>query len=240
MYTFNTRVRYSELDERGSLSIPSIINYFQDCSTFQSEALGVGLGYLSDSHKVWMLTHWQICIEQYPGLGDEIEIGTMAYDFDKLFGYRNFCINTNDGRRCVNGNSRWILYDIEKGRPARLTEEDTKAYGIHEKLQMNYTDEKIRVPKEYVKGESFPVRYYHLDTNGHVNNGKYVEMAMEYMNHERQIYELIVEYKQQAVLGNKVKPYITQDVVNDACTVTLVSEDETVVHAIIKFSYRKR
>ena len=37
MYTFDSRVRYSETDEEGNLSVVGIMNYLQDCSTFQSE-----------------------------------------------------------------------------------------------------------------------------------------------------------------------------------------------------------
>ena len=39
MYTFQSQVRYSELDSDRKLSIASIVDYFQDCSTFHSETL---------------------------------------------------------------------------------------------------------------------------------------------------------------------------------------------------------
>ena len=42
VFEFPARIRYSEADHRGLLTLPGVINYFQDCSTFQSEALGVG------------------------------------------------------------------------------------------------------------------------------------------------------------------------------------------------------
>ena len=37
IYSFDGRVRYSETGENGLLTLPGILNYFQDCSTFQSE-----------------------------------------------------------------------------------------------------------------------------------------------------------------------------------------------------------
>ncbi len=43
MYTFDRRVRYSEIDHHGTMKLPALINYFQDCSTFQSEDIGQGL-----------------------------------------------------------------------------------------------------------------------------------------------------------------------------------------------------
>ena len=42
MYTFDSRIRYSEIDRSGRLSIPAVVDYFQDCSAFQSEELKAG------------------------------------------------------------------------------------------------------------------------------------------------------------------------------------------------------
>ena len=42
-YEFTSRIRYSETDTNGNLSLEALMNYFQDASTFQSEELGVGL-----------------------------------------------------------------------------------------------------------------------------------------------------------------------------------------------------
>jgi len=42
-YSFTSRIRYSEIGEDGNLTLPGLINYFQDCSTFQSEAIGEGV-----------------------------------------------------------------------------------------------------------------------------------------------------------------------------------------------------
>ena len=41
MYTFESRVRFSEADHTELLTLPGLVNYFQDCSTFQSEDIGI-------------------------------------------------------------------------------------------------------------------------------------------------------------------------------------------------------
>ena len=43
MYEFESRVRYSEIGHRGTMTLPALINYFQDCSTFHSEEVGLGM-----------------------------------------------------------------------------------------------------------------------------------------------------------------------------------------------------
>lgn len=42
-YSFESRVRYSEIGENGCLELPGILDYFQDCCTFQSESIGQGI-----------------------------------------------------------------------------------------------------------------------------------------------------------------------------------------------------
>ena len=69
MYTFQTRIRYSETDETGHLKLEALLNYFQDCSTFQSEDIGLGLDYCREHHVVWVMSSWQIVVKRYPSMG---------------------------------------------------------------------------------------------------------------------------------------------------------------------------
>ncbi len=64
MYTFRSHIRYSECDEHGLLSLESLIDYLQDCSTFQSEHLGIGLDHMRENHIAWFISAWQICWER--------------------------------------------------------------------------------------------------------------------------------------------------------------------------------
>ena len=76
MYTFDSRVRYSETDEEGNLSVVGIMNYLQDCSTFQSEDLKLGISYLNEEKRAWWLSGWQIEILRQQHFGERIRIST--------------------------------------------------------------------------------------------------------------------------------------------------------------------
>ena len=56
MYTFESRVRFSEADHTELLTLPGLVNYFQDCSTFQSEDIGYGVESLKKSGQAWILS----------------------------------------------------------------------------------------------------------------------------------------------------------------------------------------
>jgi len=230
MYQFDSRVRYSETDEQGKLSLTGIINYLQDCSTFQSEDIGLGVQYLKDNHRAWWLSSWQIVIDRYPRLGEEIVISTWPYDFKGIYGYRNFTIQDKSGTYLVRANSVWFFFDTEAGRPVRVREENVRGYGSgEEKLDMDYAPRRIEVPAEYETGEPVVVARHHLDTNHHVNNAQYVEIAREFLP-ELKIGEIRVEYKKAAVLGDEITPHISRN--GEGYTVSLCDKEGS-PHAII-------
>ena len=97
MYSFRSRVRFSECDTDGKLAFTALLNYFQDCSTQQSEDLGIGVKALHERGTMWVVNSWQIDILRHPKLGDEVETGTLPYDIRGFFGKRNFFMKDADG-----------------------------------------------------------------------------------------------------------------------------------------------
>ena len=93
MYSFRSKVRYSEIDKDGKLSLEAHMNYFQDCSSFHSESLGVGIDFLKEKHLTWMLLGWHVQIFRRPTMGEEITIGTWPHSFKNIRGGRNFVFN---------------------------------------------------------------------------------------------------------------------------------------------------
>ncbi|MCI9619753.1 MAG: acyl-[acyl-carrier-protein] thioesterase, partial [Dorea sp.] len=71
---------------------------------------------------------------------------------------------------------------------------------------MEYAPRKIVLPKDFEYGEAFPVRKYHIDTNEHVNNCQYVQMALEVIKETQEVRQLRVEYKKSAVYGDIIYP----------------------------------
>jgi len=209
MYSFDSKVRYSEVGEDKKLSLNGIINYFQDCSTFHSESLGVGLYALEKIHRVWVLSSWQIVVERYPDLCEEITVSTFPYAFQGFFGYRNFFMTDKEDKVLAYANTLWTFLDTETGRPAKVPEEISSAYVLEEKLDMNYASRKVPMPKNGEMGEPFAVQRLHLDTNHHVNNGQYIQMARAYIPSDFRIHQMRAEYKKSAVLGDMIYPVVS-------------------------------
>ena len=233
-YEFEGRVRYSEIDHRGTITLPALINYFQDCSIFQSEAIGLGTERLREEKKAWVLSYWQVIVDRYPGLCEQVTTGTFATEFKGLYGYRNFYMKDGEGKILARANSIWVFMDLEKGRPARPTAEHIEPYGTCEPLDMPYEDRMIVLPGTSMEGEPFPVRKYHIDTNEHVNNCQYVQMAQEMVAGDVRVHQLRVDYKKSALLGDMICPKIS---VEEERTVVELCDGNGKPYAIVEMKY---
>ncbi|MCI9336328.1 MAG: acyl-[acyl-carrier-protein] thioesterase [Lachnospiraceae bacterium] len=223
MYTFDSRIRYSETDSEGKLTMASLINYFQDCSTFQSEDLGLGVGYLKEVHMVWVLSSWQIVVERYPALGERVTVGTLPYTLKGFLGYRNFFLKDEKGEYLAKANSLWSLLDTRTNKPTAIPESMTKGYRLEERLEMAYAPRKITVGPDGVLREPVVVKQHHLDTNHHVNNQQFIDIAMDYLPEGFAVKQVRAEYKKQAFLGDILMPRVSQTA--DSLWVTLENQE---------------
>ena len=210
MYAVDSRIRYSETDSEGRLTLNALLNYFQDCSTFHSEDVGLGIGYMKEIGQVWVLSAWQIVVNRYPQLGEKVRIVTLPYESKAFLGYRNFAMLDEKGEYIAKANSLWSLLDVTTGKPVIVNEAMRKGYVADEKLDMDYAPRKITVPEGGQLLESIVVKKHHLDTNHHVNNGQYVNIAMEYLPDDFVIRQMRAEYKKQAFLEDVLHPYVVQ------------------------------
>lgn len=235
MYSINTRIRYSDVTESEVLSASAMINYFQDLSTFHSVDAGADLEYLRSIHRVWMINAWQIIIHRMPHFSEEVTIATWPYGFKSVYGYRNFTI-AQQGKTTpdVIANSIWILVDTGHGTPVKITEDDTRFYQLEAELSMEKPARKIAFPKDAQNCPSFDVSPSDLDSNHHVNNGKYIAMAEQFLPNGFSYRKLRTEYRNSARLGDVIYPYLSKTD-SDTIYVSLANEQRT-PYAIVEFS----
>lgn len=231
MYTLDTRVRYSETDENSLMTIDGILNLLQDCSTAQSDDLGVGIDYLVSHRQGWVVNYWQIDIRRRPRLSEIIRTGTNPYAFKGFMGLRNFAIETAAGERLVEANSVWSLLDLEHMKPVKVPDMMRERYVLGEKFDMEYLPRKIAAPAgEGQETESVAVSPYDLDSNRHANNTRYVRWAIEAVTacapgfHPAAIRRLQVEYKKQAFVGDEILPRVYAGENADSFTIRLSNE----------------
>ncbi|MDM8162677.1 acyl-[acyl-carrier-protein] thioesterase [Collinsella intestinalis] len=231
-YTYH--VRYSEVGRRGLMTLPALINAFQDVSTFQSESLGVGLAWLRNEQRAWVLTHWHIVIDRYPSLCEPVTAGTFATHFRGFTAKRNFYLRDEAGRLIVRADSSWAFMDLAAMRPCRPAPEHVAPYGEGAPLEMPAEGRRIAVPEHLRMCAPISVGPSLIDTNEHVNNCHYVQMAFEQIAREdlpRDVRErgarhVRVDYRRAAVLGDTIYPHAVID--GDRAVVSLTDAEDGV------------
>ncbi|WP_301830708.1 acyl-[acyl-carrier-protein] thioesterase [uncultured Parolsenella sp.] len=233
MYSFTSHVRYSEVDENWRLTIPALIDYLQDCSTFQSDLLGMGPRHIASTKLAWMLSAWKIEIRELPRFNDEIVVSTWATGFKGLRASRNFTVrragDATDAGPIVRADSSWFMFDSNKGRPVRTPENESAPYlADAEKdapLDMPAIPHVVRIEDEGEPLVPVQVTAAHLDTNHHVNNAQYVAIALGALGERMPAAPLTldVHYSQAAKLGDVIYPHLHEQ--DGALTVTLDNAD---------------
>ena len=239
MYTYDIRVGFSQADEKQNMTIPAIVDVFQDSSCFQSDELGVGYYYLAEKILVWIIDYWELDIERLPKYYDKVTVGTFPYSFKGFLGNRNFFLKDEKGDYLVKANTLWVMMDWEKQVPAKIPPEVAESYEPAEKLDMTYSKRKITLPDEAEcevrREEPFTIKNYHLDSNGHVNNGQYFKLAMPMLPNMENIKRVRVEYRNQAHKGDIFNPVIY---IKDSTYTIAMNNDEGVPYAILEFTFR--
>ena len=240
MYTYTTKVGFSQVDAGRLIRIDALTDLFQDVTCFQGEDLGNGFDLLEPRNQAWILNSWQVEIKRFPKFNEKITVGTFPTSFKSFIGTRNFVITDEAGERIVMANSVWTFMDMANMRPARVDEEFISKYELEEPLPMEHSKRKILLPKEEeVQGaEKEPIRVceHHLDCNMHVNNGQYVQLACAYLPKDVMYDRMRVEYRNQARLGDVMIPVVYE---TDGGRIVALCDTDRNPYAVIEVTKRQ-
>ncbi|MDE6435435.1 MAG: acyl-[acyl-carrier-protein] thioesterase [Lachnospiraceae bacterium] len=212
MYEMKRQITYSQVGSDLKTDIAMITNFLQDCALFHSESIGKGVDNLDGTKTAWFLSSWQIEVIRYPEYKEKITVRTWPHAFKGLYGYRNFDILDDAGNRIVQANSIWIFMDVVNMRPMKPSDSDIEGYDLEEGLFMDYAPRKIKILGESDEKkesmEPIPVKRSFIDSNHHVNNGRYVTEAIEYVDDVTKIRSIRVDYRKAAALGDMLYPVL--------------------------------
>ena len=118
--------------------------------------------------------------------------------------------------------------DLNKMRPIKPTEKDIAGYDMSPALEMKYSPRKIQImdkedQKKDIEDTPILVRKTFLDSNHHVNNGRYITEAMNFLPDSIVFKEMRVDYRKAAALGDEMYPAVYEC---DKCYQVVFSDKE--------------
>ena len=235
-HKFNFSIR--DINKNTELTNKAILGFFEDIGGYQSDIAGYGLKDIEETRLSWVLLHWKIKVLKRIKYGDSINVKTWSIGAIHACCYRDYEIYNENNELCVIGTSKWALIHLEKGL-MRLTDELVEKYQTENKLAFeSFNFDKLKQPENSLLTFEYQVQRRDIDINNHMHNLCYLDLAYEAL--PKEIYEnssfnnVEIMYKSGAFLGDNLKCFYSQ--VDNEYFVTIKSNDEKTLHAIIKMS----
>lgn len=243
MYEMTCRIRFSETDKTGRLSMNGLLRLFQDCGYEHALDRGFGLGYTQTTRCTWYLLSWDIESIDMPYAGEEVVLKTFIYDMQESLAKKSIAMYDMGGKCLAKGDTVWVYMNIDLQKPV-LPEKDAMGWlpeDFGERLDDPAPRRRIAVPQDGMRLTPYKVNEYLLDINGHANNVRLTELAMSMVGvDDGRCRTLRAEFKGQVVAGSTIYPYIRKDYHDNNIFITVVFCDEKrITRAVFYFSSPK-
>lgn len=215
----------------------ALLAMMEDIACLHSAKAGYGVMDIDIKKRGWILLDWEIRIIKRPKYNQEIEAATWVGEMEKLTAYRYFELKNCNGEVMAVGISRWLLFDLERKRPVRLTEEIIQLYEPEiekkvEGLECKDIGDVTLEKEEYSR--IYKVLRRDIDINQHMHNLSYLDVAYEMLPEE--VYQNIkfghirIAFKKEIKYGEEIN--CIYGVKGDVHRVVL--KDERKVRAVIE------
>ena len=216
------------------------LSFFEEIASMHSATIGYGVNDIEKNKKVCLLMEWKLKVIERPKYGDKINVKTWARPVEKqqYFTYRDFEMYQGTKKVAI-ATSKWILFDIEKNKITKITDDIINLYCPEEKNVFEEKEiKKLKEPDFLQEFILYNVKRSDIDVNKHMHNLNYLKLAYEtlpekiYYNPEKD--NVRIMYKHQILFGEEVKSYYTSNENKDI--ITIKSKDDSVLHAIVELS----
>ena len=233
------KMRLKDIDKNNLLKNRAILEYLENIGSYHSDVAGYGAEYTGKTGIAWVLLGWKLKVLKRPQYGQELEIHTWAKLGSKVATFRDFEIYDNNQNLCAIATSKWTMVDIRKGKITKIDDEVINAYKVESKNVFQKLElEKLKIPSNFDYKTEYTVKRKDIDINGHMHNLYYLDLAYEALPEEiykkRPFDNVNIQYKKEIKLGEKVICKYAK--VENKYNVTIFSEDEKNVHAIVELS----
>ena len=173
------------------LKLQEMANFFQITASEHANLGGVGFSDLQESKQSWVLNRMRIEIDEMPGWLNEIQVNTWVEELRGAKSTRDFTIE-REGKKLVGVSSLWAIFNTERRRPDVLSINTDHIERFPDLHATEIPNQKVNLEVDFTEQFEYKVQFSDIDIVNHVNNTKYLEWCLNYMD-------------PQIVLQNKIK-----------------------------------
>lgn len=242
-YEESRKISYFQVDSNRLMTPAALFSDLQEAAINHSDSLGYSVEYLTEIHSGWAVVNWHLEVARMPRLGETITIQTWCEKCRRMQAIRCFYVLDEKNEIIIRGSSRWIFMDLEKRKPSNIPEEMVLNY--HSGQEPAIPGEKFFMPKEgegnVIANHSLVITRRDTDTNGHANNVKYLEWAMDdvpdEIYDEMQLVDVRIVYRKECVRGDEIsmKTYVNDMDGGKEILTFITDKEQTILTEIVTF-----
>lgn len=233
IYTKKEKIKYLDVDKNNKLTNRAILNFMQDVAGAHAESLHDGLNDKEIIKTAWIILNWKLEVLKRPKYNEELEISTWVSNIDKYFLLREFEVKCKK-KIIARASSRWVLTDTNNSRLTKIPDETIKKYKANGNNIFKIED-KIREPENLKLMYEETVGRTKIDTNNHLNNIYYLDLAVESLPEEvyekEELNNIEIIYKKASKYKEKLKCFYSKEANKHIIAIKGEKDD---LHGIIK------
>ncbi len=221
LYQEEMEVKFCQCDASHRLKLSELFRILTDMADSAFAFRGMDHQFLMENRMVFLITRFSVQVLRMPVQTERIRVATWEQQIERAQFIRNFCVWDKNGNPLIEASSGWILVDpvdrsilrpvqFEEHFPGSLRPQPEEKSGAPDfvRLRLRDSDEGV------LRGEDRKIVYSDIDGNGHVDNARYIDMAMDIL--PEQLTSLPPEtvqvaFNREAMLGETLQLFWKQD-----------------------------
>ncbi len=228
---------YTCMDKSLHLSNYGALKIMQEIACLHSSAKNLGFENTNKTGLAWIILDWKLKVFSRPGWNSKVHVKTWPSGLELAFCCRDFEMIDETGNLVAVATSKWILFDLNSQKIARIDDNVRTSFQIEDKHVFEEDISRLREPIAYESSFDYTILRRDIDSNMHVNNLNYLLLSLEVLPED--IYkkddfsQVEIMYKKQCFLGASVCLLCHKES-ESSYIIAMKSADRSILHALIR------
>ena len=204
----NWEVYFSQCYPNGAIKFPELANILQLTAAEHADLGAVGFDDLSLYDQSWVMNRMRIEIKELPRFSQDVEVKTWIQELKGFKSTRDFEVS-REGKKLLAVTSLWAIFNMKTRRPDMLPFDTSYIEQYPNQHATELANQRIDLSFEVSEIYTKVVQFSDLDIVNHVNNTKYLEWCINYVDPS-----LILKNKIRAIDLNFIKELSFNDTIS--------------------------
>lgn len=233
----NYTVMYDDINDNLEMTNVALLRYLEEPGGIQTKNI---FGSMITPKGVWILLNWKVKKFKELYWSEAFRIKTWPAKHNGPFSIRNYEVYNDNNELTAVASTKWVLMDITTKKIVRDMEDIICRYTEYDKMVFEDDFPKLKEPVNLEYTYNHIIQRRDIDTNGHVNNIKYLELAYEAL--PKEVYDKInfknidVMYKHSAFLGEEMNIGFVKQLADNNEEYIVAIKSNNNLNAIIRLS----